>query len=165
MVTMAVRYFLKIQGVEGESQDERHRNEIEVEAWTWSEAQVGGGGGGGGGGGAGRVQLGDLQFTARTGRASPKLFLACAAGQHVPQAVLVAQRTGKAPLDFLAITLDDVTVTAYEAGDAGTTQDAPRDRVSLGFERIQVEYRPQQPDGSAGAPVRAGWNVQANRPA
>ena len=101
----------------------------------------------------------------RTGRASPKLFLACAAGQHVPQTVLVAQRTGQSPLDFLAITLNDVTVTAYEAGDEGTAQDAPRDRVSLGFERIQLEYRPQQPDGSAGAPVRAGWNVKANRPA
>jgi type VI secretion system secreted protein Hcp len=111
------------------------------------------------------VRLGDLQFTARTGRASPKLFLACAAGQHVPQTVLVAQRTGQSPLDFLAITLNDVTVTAYEAGDEGTAQDAPRDRVSLGFERIQLEYRPQQPDGSAGAPVRAGWNVKANRPA
>jgi type VI secretion system secreted protein Hcp len=164
---MAVRYYLKIQGVEGESQDERHRNEIEVEAWTWGEAQVGGGGAGGGGS-AGKVQLGDLQFTARTGRASPKLFLACAAGQHLPQAVLVAQRTGKSPLDFLAITLNDVTVTAYEAGDAGASQDAPRDRVSLGFERIQLEYRPHPPDGPAGpagAPVRAGWDVKANRPA
>ena len=79
---MAVQYFLKLQGVEGESQDARHRDEIEVEAWTWGETNRSARGERRG---AGRVTMGDLRFTARTGRASPKLFLACAAGQHIPR--------------------------------------------------------------------------------
>ncbi|HVG98141.1 MAG TPA: type VI secretion system tube protein Hcp, partial [Chloroflexota bacterium] len=32
---MSVQYFLKLQGMEGESTDARHRGEIEVEAWSW----------------------------------------------------------------------------------------------------------------------------------
>jgi type VI secretion system secreted protein Hcp len=161
---MAVQYFLKLQGVEGESTDAHHRGEIEVEAWSWGETNTVGTSSGGGGG-AGRVTMGDLRFTAFLGRASPKLLLACAAGQHIPSAVLAAQRTGPAPADFLTITLSDVAVKAYEVGDAGAADPAPRDRVGLGFGRITMEYRPQNPDGSLGQPVRSGWDLKANRPA
>jgi type VI protein secretion system component Hcp len=38
----------------------------------------------------------------------------------------------------------------------------PRDQISLGFGRIEVEYRPQKSDGSLGAIVKAGWDVQKN---
>jgi type VI secretion system secreted protein Hcp len=30
-------YFLKIDGIEGESTDSKHKNEIEVESFGWSE--------------------------------------------------------------------------------------------------------------------------------
>ena len=49
---MAVDYFLKIDGIKGESEDEKHKDEIEIIDFTWSEEQShsfaqGGGGGGG----------------------------------------------------------------------------------------------------------------------
>jgi type VI secretion system secreted protein Hcp len=159
---MAVQYFLKIRGVEGESADARHRDEIEVESWSWGETN---GGGGVSGGGAGRATMTDLSLTARLGRASPKLLLACAAGQHFPSAVLAARRDGGEPADFLTLTLTDVLVRAYEAGGAGAGDPAPYDRVGLGFGRIVMKYRPQKPDGSLGTPVAAGWDLKAGRPA
>ena len=164
---MSVQYFLKLQGVEGESTDARHRGEIEVEAWSWGETNSGGSAGGSGGG-AGRVAMSDLRFTARLGKASPKLLLACAAGQHIPSAVLVAQQSDeqRPAEDFLTLTLSDVLVKAYEAGDAGAAGAAPRDQVSLGFGRITIEYRPRSPDdGTLGPAVRSGWDLKANRPA
>ena len=38
------------------------------------------------------------------------------------------------------------------------------DQVSLRFTKVEVEYSPQRPDGSLDAPIKAGWDLQANRP-
>ena len=35
-----VDYFLKIDGVDGESGDDKHKGEIEVESFSWGETQV-----------------------------------------------------------------------------------------------------------------------------
>ena len=37
----AVDYFLKIDGIDGESQDSKHKDEIELESWSWGEQNVG----------------------------------------------------------------------------------------------------------------------------
>ena len=39
----------------------------------------------------------------------------------------------------------------------------PTDHLSFNFSRIEVEYRSQKPDGSLDTPVKAGWDVQANK--
>jgi hypothetical protein len=101
----AVVYFLKLDGIQGESKDARHAGEIELESFSWGEANVGAGAAGGGGGGAGKVHVDDLHVVTRTSKASPALFLACASGQHFKQAVLTARRAGKAPQEFLVIRL------------------------------------------------------------
>ena len=49
---MAMDMFLKIEGVDGESRDDKHAGEIDVLAWSWGMTQsgsmhVGGGGGSG----------------------------------------------------------------------------------------------------------------------
>ena len=36
-----VDYFLKIDGIQGESQDSKHKNEIQLESWSWGEQQSG----------------------------------------------------------------------------------------------------------------------------
>jgi type VI secretion system secreted protein Hcp len=75
----AVDYFLKIDGIDGESQDAKHKNEIDLESFSWGATQ-GGTMAFGGGGGAGKVQMQDFHFVMRVNKASPKLFLACANG-------------------------------------------------------------------------------------
>jgi type VI secretion system secreted protein Hcp len=37
---MAVDYFLKIDGIEGENADSKHAKEIDVDAWSWGESQT-----------------------------------------------------------------------------------------------------------------------------
>ena len=48
----AVDYFLKIEGVDGESNDSKHKNEIEILSFSWGATNTGttahGGGGGAG---------------------------------------------------------------------------------------------------------------------
>src|SRR5262245_920987 len=96
----AVDYFLKIDGVEGESSREGHVGEIEIESFSWGESHAGSAAHGGGGG-AGKVSMQDFHFTMRSGKSSPKLMLACASGQHIKQAILIGMRGGEKPQQFL----------------------------------------------------------------
>ena len=38
---MAVDYFLKIDGIEGESKDSKHAKEIDLLSWSWGASQTG----------------------------------------------------------------------------------------------------------------------------
>jgi type VI secretion system secreted protein Hcp len=158
---MAVDYFLKIDGVDGESTDAKHKGFIDVESWSWGETQTGTLGTGGGGG-AGKVQMQDFHFSTRTSKASPKLFLACASGQHLKEARLAAVQVGRVQEEFLTWTFTDVLVSSYQTGGAGGDL-VPNDQVSLNFAKVKVEYRAQKADGSLEAPVTAGWDVKLNK--
>jgi type VI secretion system secreted protein Hcp len=159
---MAIDYFLKIDGIPGESLDSKHKGEIEVEAWSWGEANPTAASAPGAGGGAGKVQMQDFSFTARTSKASPSLMLACASGKHFKGAVLTARKAGKAQAEFLTFSLSDILVSAYQVGGA-EGEVVPMDSVSLNFSKIQVEYKEQKPDGSLGTSIKAGWDVKKNK--
>jgi type VI secretion system secreted protein Hcp len=157
---MAFDYFLRIDGIAGESTDAKHKDEIPVLDFSWGETQSAPPASGGGGG-AGKVSMGPLHVTARTSKASPPLLLACATGQHLKSATLTGRKAGgKAQFEFLTFSLADVLVSSYQVSAA---EEAPVDQVALAFGKIVVEYREQKPDGSAGAVTRAGWDVKANK--
>jgi type VI secretion system secreted protein Hcp len=162
-LAMAIDYFLKIDGIPGESLDSKHKDEIDVQAWSWGEANPAPPSApGGGGGGAGKVQMQDFNFTANTSKASPNLMLACASGKHFKSAVLTARKAGKAQAEFLTFSLSDILVSTYQIG--GSEGDVvPMDSFSLNFSKIQVEYKQQKADGSLGASIKAGWDVKNNK--
>ena len=154
-------YFLKLDGIDGESTDSGHRGEIDVESWSWGETNNMGTHSGGGGGGAGKVSMQDFHFTMKTSKASPKLMLATATGQHIKEATLTVRKAGEQQMEYIKIKLTDVMVTSYQI--AGATDDIPTDQISLNFSKIEFEYTPQNPDGTAGSPVKAGYDVKANK--
>ena len=158
----AVDYFLKIDGIQGESASQKHKGEIEILSWSWGESQTGAHASGGGGG-AGKVQMSSFHFTAHTSLASPKLILACANGQHIQKAVLTAVRQAKGKAqDYLVWTLTDVLVSSFQIGAEGPDA-LPVDAFGLDFGKIEVEYKPIKADGSLGAPEKAGWDLKANK--
>jgi type VI secretion system secreted protein Hcp len=152
-------YFLKIDGVAGDSHDSHHRDEIEVIAFSWGETNSGSSSGTGGG--AGKVHIEDFHFTALTGSASPKLMLLGANGKHITSAVLVARRPGNSMQEYLKITLSDVEVSAYHI--SGSDGDVPLDEVSLRFAKFQIDYKPQKTTGALGPAIHGGWDVRANK--
>src|SRR5204862_12063 len=106
----AVDYFLKIDGIPGESQDDKHKDEIDLESWSWGETNSGTSSGGGGGG-AGKVSMQDFSFGMRVNKASPKLFLACATGQPVAEATLTCRKAGKGQQEYLKIKFSDLLIS------------------------------------------------------
>jgi type VI secretion system secreted protein Hcp len=155
-----VDLFLKIDGIQGESRDAKHKGEIDLESFGWGETAAAAAGAGGGGG-AGKVHVEDLHVVMKMNKASPLLLLACATGQHLKQAILTARKAGKAQLEFLVFKFTDLLVSSYHTSAGNDVE--PTDQVAFNFSRIEMEYRPQSPDGSLAQPVKAGWDVKANK--
>jgi type VI secretion system secreted protein Hcp len=154
--------FLKITGIEGESSDAKHKGEIQLESFSWSATQTGTAPTGGGLG-AGKVSMQDLHVTKQVDKASPKLMLACADGEHLKQAVLTCRKAGKDQQEFLKITLTDVLVSSYQMGGTPSGSTVPMEQVSFNYSKIEKEYKEQKPDGTLGGTVKAGWDVKANK--
>ena len=167
---MAVDYFLKIVGIEGESLDDTHQNEIEVVCFEWGEENPADFSKGTGGG-CGKVNMGTLNFATHVGKATPKLMHACATGKHFPEATLICRKGGSGPQqeEFYKITLKPVVVAKYQTSSHnGSSQrqsagDGPWDQVSLAFGEISFEYKPQEADGTVAQPVKAGYSLERNK--
>jgi type VI secretion system secreted protein Hcp len=161
---MAQDMFLKLDGVDGESQDAAHKDEIEVLEWHWSMAQSGAMHSGSGGG-AGKAQVGDLEFSHHLDRASPNLMRMCLSGKHIPKAVLTVRKAGGQPLDYLKLTLEDVLVTRVQPRLQRGEADQGREEVSLSFAKVTQEYQVQNQQGGPGGTITAGYDLKRNQEA
>jgi type VI secretion system secreted protein Hcp len=172
-MSAAVDYFLKIDGIEGESQDSVHGKEIEISWFDWNEVQSGTFSQGGGSG-AGKVKMNDFKFLMRTNKSSPKLMLACATGQHIPTAKLTCRKAGGGQQEFYTVDFSEVLISSYRTccdqeaegadGDQGYDSGVPMDHVAFNFGKINFTYRPQKDDGTLDNPVMAGYDVTQNKP-
>lgn len=154
----AVDYFLKIDGIKGESQDDKHKNEIELESWSWGESNAGSFSASSGGG-AGKVVMQDFHFTMKVNTASPKLFQACASGEHIKSAQLTCRKAGLKQQEYLIVKFTDLLISSYQSsGHQGDV--IPTDQISFNFTAIEMDYKEQKADGSLGAPIHGGWDVK-----
>jgi len=158
---MSVDFFLRIDGIEGESTDAKHKGEIDVFSWSWGASNPVPAAPVGGGVGSGRVNIQDLHFTTRMSKASPRLFLACATGQHLKQARLSAVRAGEKAAEFFSLTLSEVRISSYQSGGSEGSDIVPMDQVSLNAAKLAMEYKAVRPDGSFEPPVVAGWDAKS----
>lgn len=152
-------YFLKIDGIPGESQDRQHKDEIELQSFAWgnSNAETQGGASGIA---SGKVTFQDFQFTSPASKAGPQLMLHCATGKHIPRAIMTGRKeSGRAPQEYVKITLEDVLVTSYLSNGSSGDGGAPMDAASLRFGKIEVEYREFKADGSIGNTVKASFDI------
>ena len=164
-----VDYFLKLDGIDGESQDQKHKNEIDVMSFSWGEKQTGTSYQGGGSG-AGKVQMNDFTFTMTVNKASPKLLLNCANGAAIKSAILTCRKAGKDQQEYYKITMTDLLVSSYiTAGGyqtgaiAGAVElPVPTDHISLNYSTISFSYSPQKADGTLDGAITAGWNLKGN---
>ena len=157
---MAVDMFLKLDGIDGESQDAAHKGEIEIFSFSWGVNQTVAVGGGTGGAGAGKASFQDLHFEASLSKATPKLMIACASGQHISDGTLTVRKAGDSPVEFLKIKIADVFVSSIQS--AGAQEDVPTDSFSLNFAKIEIDYSEQSPTGVLVEPIVAQWNVLLN---
>jgi len=156
---MAVDYYLKIAGIDGESAKKGVEKHIEVLSWSWSETNTGSSSHGGGAG-TGRVSMQDFHFTMTINNATPKLLLACATGEHLKDALLTCREAGKEQHPYLTIKFTDLVISSYSIGGSQGDDHKPVDNVSFNYAKIEIEYKEQKADGSLGSPVKAGYDLK-----
>jgi type VI secretion system secreted protein Hcp len=158
---MALDTFARIDGIKGESKDAQHKDEIDVLSWAWGVSQSGTMAHGGGGG-AGKATFQDLNFTHHIDKASPLLLKACATGQHIKDTTITVRKAGKNPQDSLVIKMTDVLVSSVSLGLAAESA-VTFESVSLEFAKVDLEYKPQKPDGTIDAGLHFKYDLKANK--
>jgi type VI secretion system secreted protein Hcp len=151
----SVDYFLKIDGIDGESTADGHKGEIELESWSWGESNPSTVGPGGSS--SGRAVASPLTITKSMDKATPKLMFACASGTHFPEAVLYA-RDPKGT-DRMKLTLQQVSCSSFSSSGGG--QPLPMEEISMNFGKIKVEYIQLGQKGDL--THSAGWDFIENR--
>jgi type VI secretion system secreted protein Hcp len=158
---MASDIFAKIGDIKGESLDAKHKDEIEVLSFSWGVTNTGATAPGGGGGGAGKATFQDLSFIHNIDKASPLLMRACATGRHLKDATITHRKAGKAQQEFLIVKMNDVIITGVTHG--GASGETASESVSLAFAKVDLEYKPQKPDGSLDVGIHFKYDLKANK--
>lgn len=158
---MAISIFANIVTIKGESQDDRHKDEIDVLSWSWGMSQSGTAGHAGGGS-EGRVRFHEFSFTHHVDAASPLLMRACATGELVTDATITVRRPGEGRQEYLTIAMKDLLVTSVSAG-ISAQGDATIESVVLSFAKVDLEYRPQKPDGTQDVGIHFSYDLQAHK--
>ena len=110
----AVDYFLKLDGIDGESTDDTHKGWIEINSYSLDRA-------------AQTVQI----ARNKTSRSSAKLALFCTKGTHIKKAVLHVRKSGG---DYMKIELENVLITSYQT--SASSSGRPMESLSLNFTKI-----------------------------
>lgn len=155
-------FFLKIDGIEGESTDDKHKGELEIQAWHWGAVNQGTFGAGGGGG-AGKAEFSDINISKFADKSTPLLLKAVATGQHIKQMILVCRKAGGDKQEYLKLTLEDVMISSYHSSAAGGSSPIPNESIDLNYAKIKYEYKPQKADGSLEGAVPMGYDRHANK--
>ncbi|TFW33904.1 Hcp family type VI secretion system effector [Massilia horti] len=158
---MAQDIFLKIDGIPGESLDAKHAGEIQVLDWGFGVSQTGDFHVGSGGG-AGKASFRDFQFDHRVDKSSPRLFLACASGEHIKSATLTVRKAGKEQHEYMKINFTDLLISNIQDGGSSSSPELPTQTVTIAFSKVEFEYRPQKADGSLDAAIKHGWDLKKN---
>lgn len=154
--------FLKIEGVDSESTDDKFKGWIEVESWSWG-ATNSGTAGSGGGAGAGKVARQDFHFTKKLDKSSPVLFQNTNLGTHLKKADFVTRKAGGGQQEYFKVTFEDVLISSYQVGGTGADGVIPVEQVSLNFAKMEMIYKEQKADGSLGGEVKQKYDYAANK--
>lgn len=155
-------FFLKIDGIDGESTDDKHKGELEIQSWSWGATNMATMGAGGGGGG-GKADFSDITISKFADKSTPKLLNAVATGQHIKSMILVCRKAGGDKQEYLKVTLSDVLISSYHSSASGGSSPIPNESISLNYGVIQYEYKPQKTDGSLDGAVAVKYDRHANK--
>lgn len=156
---MAVDYFLKIDGIEGESSDSNHKNEIQLMSWSWGASQHSSVAGTGGSG-AGKMDLTDFNLMTYFDKSTPKLFKTIGLGTHVPQGTLSAVKSGADGKPYLKVEFKEVFVTGLQMS---ASSEIPTVSLSFTYNEIKIDYSVQDENGNLKSTGPVTYNVKQNK--
>jgi type VI secretion system secreted protein Hcp len=150
---MAASYFLRLDGIPGESLDDFYPNQIQVQSWSWGLSHpvaVGST--------APKPSISDISFMKDVDLATAPLMRACLAGTVIKTGALVG-RSPNADSPFLLLSFQQMRVTSVQ--DSASSE-VPSESVSFAFNVVTYAYT-QVTNGAAGTTKTYTYNVPQNR--
>lgn len=161
---MAIDVYLQIDGIKGESQDDKHQGWIECQAVHWGLTQPRSATSSTGGGHtAERAELEDIAFSKVADLSSPLLMQHCAMGKTIPKAKFEFMRADGqgTPIKYFEIELENVLIGGISPGI--TAGSLLNEHVSLKFSKVKWKYTQQKIGGGVGGSTMGGWDLAANK--
>jgi type VI secretion system secreted protein Hcp len=161
---MAIDVYLYIEGIKGESADDRHKDWIECKSVNWGvEQPKSATASTGGGHSAERCEHRDIVISKLPDLSSPILLQTCSAGKTIPKAKFEFMRADAQGerVKYFEIEIDNVLIgqvtPSVEEGDILAEQ------VGFKFSKVRWKYTQQRISGGAGGNTSGGWDLSSNR--
>ena len=156
---MELTYYLKIDGIAGDSTSKGHEGWFELSAFSFGDSNSGSAIGGAAG--VGKVNFQDLSINLANNAALVGLLTRGTTGKHIAaveiEGVALGVDGGQTVYD---LTLNDVLVSSVSGGDS--TNSVSTTSFSLNFGQIGLVTTRQNPDGSFGDSDTFGWDLVRN---
>ncbi|MFZ7112298.1 MAG: Hcp family type VI secretion system effector [Desulfatiglandales bacterium] len=160
---MAFDCFLKIDGIPGESTDDKHKDWIEVSSYSWGAVQPASATASSSGGAATeRADFEDFSVTKLLDKSSPDLALACVEGRHIKEVRLELCRAGGDKLLYMEYKMSNCIIRSVNT--SGSSGGEPEEAVAINYGKIEWTYTQQKrADGTGGGKIAKGWNLEMNK--
>lgn len=160
---MASDVYLQIDGIKGESNDEKHRDWIELVDVGWGVSQptsctVSTSGGHT----TGRAEFNPISCSKLVDLSSPKLMELVATGKTIPKARLAFVRAdGSGSIKYYEVELENVIVARNVKSFAGAG--LLHEAFELRYTKIKERYAQQKIGGGTGGNTAGGWDLSTNK--
>lgn len=161
---MAIDVYLYIDGIKGESNDDRHKDWIECRSVSFGvEQPKSATASTGGGHTAERCEHRDIVLSKLADLSSPILLQTCSAGRTIPKAKFEFMRADAQGerVKYYEIEIENVLIGAVSP--AVEEGDILSEEVALKFSKIKWKYTQQKISGGAGGNTSGGWDLASNR--
>src|SRR5436309_6485926 len=135
---MAFDAFLKIGTIPGESTDSKHKEWIELAEYSFGVKQPAAGSRSDGGAATGgRADFDNFTCKKNLDKASPKLMLSCAKGEHIKEIKVELCRATGDKQPYLEIKYSDVIITVVKPAGSGTGEGLPTEDLEFNFGKVE----------------------------
>lgn len=161
---MAIDVYLRIDGIRGESNDERHKDWIECKSVRWELSQPKSATASTGGGHtAERSDHGDIVLSKLADLSTPLLLQTCSSGKTIPTATIEFMRADAMGdrVKYFEIGLENVLIGGVSP--SVSEGDILGEHVALKYSKIKWKYTQQKIIGGSGGNTAGGWDLSVNR--
>jgi type VI secretion system secreted protein Hcp len=161
---MAFDAFLKLDGVTGESTDDKNKGQIEIYSFSWGASNPVTIGSQSTGSGAGKVSFASFSITKKLDSSSPTLLKNCCIGDHFKTGSLTLRKAGGDQLAYLEYDFTEIYIDSYQVNGSSGGDDTPSESISMTAASVVMKYSAQSAEGKMTPMKPAGWNLTTNKP-
>ncbi len=157
--TAAMKMYVNIYGIPGESIDDKHKDWIDAVGYgdsilaPFSFS-----------GGIQKPEFAPIKIIMFLDKASPLLRQAIAVGSHIQTVTIEFWDEGSTPKIIFKVELQDAVVGEVSTTWVSGSSDRPQKVVAVYFSRIRWTYTAYKLDGTPASSIVKGWDLLGNKP-